>query len=113
MGFIEEPNTGSEVQFTNPKLPDIDRVVLHFDTTHNKLVSWQTYFIPDSEDEMYNKVMQSATNMHGEGFWDDNYYCNEWYLAEGKYLFVGYNTDYWIVAEYFNEAYTDYTEFAW
>ncbi len=110
--FVEDENEGGVCTYLSPVEPDIDHLALYFDD--GKLVSWKVYFGGYYDDDIYDFAMQWATDFHeAEGVWDDELYCYRWDFDATKSLFIGYNADEWLVAEYYDDAYSQYGEFNW
>jgi hypothetical protein len=109
--FVEKEHEDGEYYFACVEVSEIHHLVLYFDEA--KLVSWKVFFEGYYDDDIYDYAMQTATELHDEGLWDDELYCYRWVFDTNKSLFIGYNYDEWLVAEYYNEEYSQYTDYNW
>jgi len=101
---------GSQCVYVSYDNEYIDRIVCYFDQPKGTLVSWQVFYIEQSEEDVWDVAYDAAADWHDEGDWDDDYEVYYWDFGDGKTLYIGYNSDYWLVADYYNEAYSQYSE---
>ena len=105
---IEEEGTRSVyVSYDNEY---VDQIVCYFDKPNGSLVSWQVFYIEQPEEDIWDIAYDAAYDWHDEGDYDDDFEVYSWELGGGKMLLMGYNSDYWLVADYYNEAYPEISE---
>lgn len=89
----------------------VDVIMLYFDTEKDELVAWQIFYNEVEGEDMEANIVDAAEDWHGvEEYWDDYIYSWTWDLDEEKSLFIGYNWDDQLVAEYYNSLYPEYSE---
>lgn len=88
----------------------VDQLVCYFDKAKGVLVSWQVFYIDQEDEDIWDVAYNAASDWHDEGDWDDDSEVYYWEFGGGKELRIGYNSDYWLVADYYNEAYSEYAE---
>ncbi|MDY0152886.1 MAG: hypothetical protein RBS43_11480 [Candidatus Cloacimonas sp.] len=107
--YNETSNEDGVSTFVSQTNDYVDKMVLCF--VDNELVAWQVFFIEQADEDIEQLVKDTAEDWHGtEEYWDDGFECWVWDLDAKKSLYVGYNFDYYLVAEYFNSDYPQFSE---
>jgi hypothetical protein len=87
----------------------VEKMLLFFDK--GVLVSWQIFFLEQEDEDIEELVAGSAEEWHGsEEYWDEDYECWVWNLDGKKSLYLGYNFDAYLVADYYNADYPQFSE---
>ncbi len=113
--FTDTTTTGSERCFVGFEDAQVDHIDAKFDAKLEKLLAWKIFFDGYYDEDQYDYVMETVSELHGVGDCDedDEYSPYYWELGGGKMLYVGYNLDEWLVVEYYNPACSDFSEFSW
>jgi|GEM_PF-797926 len=108
--FTLSEENGNKCVYTSPDNDYIDHLVVYFDKPKGNVVMWQVFYLDQEDEDIEDVAVNAAEDWHGDNEWDDDYECYYWEFGDGKTLYIGYNTDYWIVAEYYNDSYAEYSE---
>lgn len=107
--YKEISNVEGTCIFTSETNDYVDQMKLLF--VNDKLVAWQIFFNELEDEDIEALIIDSAEEWHGtEEIWDDEYECWVWVFDDKKSLYLGYNYDYYYVAEYFNKDYAGFSE---
>ncbi len=113
--FTDTISTGTERCFVASNDSQVDHIDAKFDAKLEKLLAWKIYYNGYYDAEQFDYVMENASELHGVGDCDDedDYAPYYWDLDGEKMLFVGFNGDDWLVADYYNPICADFSDFSW
>ena len=99
--------------FAFEDIPYIDRLLLYFSGS-DSLDAWKIYCDQSQDSEVYSRMLDTAIVLHGEAdSYSEEFFYLSWELGDGKKLYLGFNSDNWLVIEYYNPKSAMDTDFAW
>ncbi len=97
--------------YTSPTNQYVDRIICYFDTFDDKLVSWRIYYADQEEEDIKSMVLAWAQEVHeADPVWDDAIEGFLWDLGEGKVLYLTISWDDYVIAEYYNDEYFQFSD---
>jgi len=111
-GFTEDDYADHVSTFINDNNEYIDHILVIYNPDTEMVVGWQVYYIDQDEEDIADVAYEACSDWHGESdSFDDDLGVDYWDLGNGRTLRLGYNYDLWMLAEYLEEGYEDYSEF--
>ena len=111
-GFVEDEYSDNVSVFVNAENIYIDHINVIYEPSSGTVVGWQVFYLEQDEESVLDVAYDACAEWHDSSqSYDEDLELDIWDLGNGRSLTLGYNYDFWVLAEYLEDGYEEYSEF--